>query len=479
MRDFCLSTKDYHVQALFYSTEQAYLPFEIKSAMGRYFISRKEPGYFFPFQVGDEIIEVDGEPIDALIQRIKKEEIGENSPKTDQALAEIAFTQRSGVLGNKVPKGFISLKGKKARDGRPFKVTVPWQWTPEKIPDPFLKTRQVVRGENGSEESFFLQKAPAFSLPNPLLQTPLYLGPTQSADHILGSLQAFLPPLGKILWQEKGKFHAYIFETPSGEEIGYIRIPHFGGNIEEVEAFGRIMNIFERRTKGLVLDQMNNPGGSLFYLYGLASIFANEKMAIAKHRVALTQEEIYDAVNALPYLEEISTLRDVHQVIGEEIGGFPVNVHFARQMAQFFRFIIQEWKNGKFVTDPTHLMGLDYVFSHPHYRYTKPILLLINALDFSGGDFFPAIMQDNQRARLMGSKTAGAGGFVLGTQFPNRCGLQSIAVTGSVASREDSSSLENLGVEPDIPYELTVEDLQNGYQHFANEIVENIEEMIK
>jgi C-terminal processing protease CtpA/Prc len=106
--------------------------------------------------------------------------------------------------------------------------------------------------------------------------------------------------------------------------------------------------------------------------------------------------------------------------------------------------------------------------------------MLINELDFSGGDFCPAILQDNKRAVLFGSRTSGAGGFVTTSTFPNENGIMQFSYTGSLAERPDSLlKIENLGVLPDIAYKLTVEDLQNGYQGYISAINEAIENLFE
>jgi len=130
------------------------------------------------------------------------------------------------------------------------------------------------------------------------------------------------------------------------------------------------------------------------------------------------------------------------------------------------------------LTNPTYLGGVDHINPHPNYLYTKPILLLIDHMDFSCGDFFAAIMQDNKRATLFGSKTAGAGGCVTSTSFLNQHGLVKFFYTFSLAERADAQIIENLGVAPDIKYELTEADLKTRYQPYAAAVNQAIEKLL-
>jgi C-terminal processing protease CtpA/Prc len=138
-------------------------------------------------------------------------------------------------------------------------------------------------------------------------------------------------------------------------------------------------------------------------------------------------------------------------------------------------FIIDEWNSGRQITEPNYLLGIGPLPPYPRIRYTKPILVLVNHLDFSGGDFFPAILQDNKRAAIMGTHTAGAGGYVGKVSFPNLNGIAYFSYTASIAERTNHRPLENLGVTPDIHYEITENDLHNNYRSYSAEILKNVQ----
>jgi len=70
----------------------------------------------------------------------------------------------------------------------------------------------------------------------------------------------------------------------------------------------------------------------------------------------------------------------------------------------------------------------------------------------------------------MGCNTAGAGGYVLSNSHYNTLGIRSYSFTGSIAERLNGKKMENLGVTPDITYNLTERDLESGHVDFANEI---------
>src|SRR3984885_11461239 len=490
LRDFFNSTKDYHVGVRFFSTESANLPFLVKGADSRYFVCyvdhEQSSGNDFPFEEGDEILTFDNRPIHDVIDEIRIREYGTNSIETDYALAELSLTQRRGDMGNLVPSGNVEITGVKKGSNRKTSVTLTWDYTPEKIRDFSKIGKQIdfqscVKEDNDQGLRNLLKKSQFFEkFMVAYLWDKSYLNSfSEMNKHALGARSSFIPPLGRKIWKSGSDaiFDAYIFETSSGKKIGYIRLPHYVGDEEEVEEFGLTMNYFQKKTEALIIDQINNPGGSVFYLYALAATLTDNPLDTPKHHIAMTQEEVYIANVLLPYLEQIKSDETARIVLGDTIGGYPVDYRFVRRMKQFCNFLITQWDAGKLFSDPTFLFGFDEIFPHPKFRYNKPILLLINSLDFSGGDFFPAILQDNKRATILGTRTAGAGGYVLSTDFPNHSGMKGFVMTGSLAVRADKRPIENLGIRPDIQYNLSVKDLQEDFKEYAATILETVESL--
>jgi PDZ domain/Peptidase family S41 len=470
LRDFFNSMKDYHVSISFHSTEMATLPFQVRGAKGRYFISYVDTEQLspsvFPVHVGDELVSFDGQPVDAQIQDFMKRYLCKGMEATDRSFAEYFLTYRSSKIGQLVPKGPVSIGIRPAQSSKVSTYQLIWNYTPEKISNGFMTQEKSEKKKSLADHEFFKMK-----MIDPLYEE-LFLSQEKSSPPLLGAKQSYIPPLGRIWWQSEADspFYAYMFETKDRKLVGYVRIAHYAGNNKEAAEFAKIINLFQERADALVIDQIDNPGGHLFYCYALASMLTDSPLITPLHRMAITQEDVANAVEIIPALEMISCDSEAQLILGENLYGLPVTYQMTRFFLDFFNFIVDEWNAGRKLTNPYFLGNLNYLNPHPEARYTKPILVLINSLDISCGDFFPAILQDNKRATLFGTRTAGAGGYVRSASYPNRFGVNQFRYTGSIAQRVDKNPIENLGVTPDISYTLTHEDLQGNYAGYVEAI---------
>lgn len=511
VRDFFNSTKDYHVNVQFYSTEVSILPFKVQGVKGKYFITWVLPidnddtsgiTYQLPFKTGDELVLFDGKATDRAVKEVKARELGNPDSQTDQMLAEALLTFRLGLAGHEIPKGPIKITIKHSDTGRLDTYQLDWIHIPEKIQNCF-KSLAAATPREAKNEKGSLGAHPYF---HKKMSTPLHdqfkegynaflshAGLNKQKAHseeeedddddgfsILGSRRGFIPQLGPIEWQapEECPFHAYIFKSPTGKKIGFLRLPSFSGNNFLAESLEEVIGVFENRTDAMVIDQLNNPGGSLFYLYSIVGLLANEPCLLPMERLTITQEDVSTALEYLSKIEFFS-LNELLYLFGEKIDGYVVDENFIKGLQTHFQFIVDQWGIGKYFTDNSYHYGIQTIQPNKSTHYSKPILFLVNSLDFSCADFLPAILQDNKRATICGTQTAGAGGLVIPGGYFNRFGLASFSITASIAERPNHMPIENLGVTPDIVLEITENDLKHGYQDYKTSILKLVDNLAK
>lgn len=503
------ATKDYHVSISFTSTGYSMLPFLISSIDGKYYINYIDrsqlPLQRFPFQVGDEITSIGGESIADIANKLASETY-QNRERTDASLTAMSITMRSGRKVQDLPSGPTTVVGQGIL-GQEIVAEVIWIHEQDQMVYPF-------REDSVPDTSSLATTNFGFSPRQLPMDLAIQSGDVQqiwskvsanlqrnySVAHLashqkqnkkagspqnIGHREGFLPKLdGRRIWESNpdGEFYAYINENESRQRIGFIRIHSFMPTSEKIssiteaaEQLKAILAIMNQNADMLVIDQTSNPGGSLFYLYAISSMLTDRPLQTPKERIALDSAMVWDAKLQLKGLNSIlSIINSLGISFKGEIHGYEIDTQFLYFMKDYYTFIISQWKEGKTLTEPYHIYGTDSIIPNSQVNYTGPILMLINELDFSCGDFFPAIMQDNQRVTLMGENTAGAGGYVLSYRTMNNLGLLGYSMTGSIAIRPNGNPIENLGVQPDLEYKLTPGDLITGYSLYKNEIMSQI-----
>jgi hypothetical protein len=477
--DFFRSTNDYHVGVAFTSTESSSLGFQVKSAEGRTIIVHVNRKLLakdsFPFEVGDELVTFDGVPIQEVLEDLKAETgllLGPDA--TEQSLAEIALTKRSWRRGQECPQGKVLLGLKRKGTDIVRQHELLWVHKEEMI--------KGMPGEKISALETAVMRQGVASLYTEATKTEAAGNP-----HAIGAPKNFLPDLGEVTWNGESSVHrAYTYLNDAGQTIGYVRIPDYGAAPSDWFTFAKIVNHMEENTDALVIDQLSNPGGYLFQCLALVSMFATDPLPVPPQCEKINQGAVmrsHELVSQLEGVDSDAMAKFLFMSMSDPglpitLFGLPVTHQFIRGFLEYNKAVLSEWGAGRTLTQPLHWWGMRHINPNPYATYSKPILLLINELDFSCGDYFPSILQDGGRVTTMGCRTAGAGGYVLSTSFPNSLGIEAFRYTGSVGLRTDQNPIEDLGVTPDICYEPTLNDLCNDYEDYAQEINIVISELI-
>ncbi len=264
----------------------------------------------------------------------------------------------------------------------------------------------------------------------------------------VGAKRSWVPIIGEIVWEipkedEKKAYYAYICKVSDDRQIGYVRVPDYNYSRDAVDVFDKLVARFQRTTAALVIDQVNNPGGSMSHMYKLLSTLTDRPLALPQHQITITDDDAAVAADVVANAEEEPPER-----------------------VAYSRLVLSEREagrgTGRRLTRPLYLGGVEQILPAKNH-YTRKIVVLINELIFSAGEFLAAILQDNRRATLFGARTAGAGGCAKKIIPPGseQFGIAYMTFTWTIARRTNGEIIEDIGVQPDVAYEVTVEDLQS------------------
>jgi C-terminal processing protease CtpA/Prc len=236
---------------------------------------------------------------------------------------------------------------------------------------------------------------------------------------------AYIAP--KKVYDSAGK------ETEITKLIGYVYVDTFSPESDEEEVLKEFKATLDAMqsmgVSDLVIDTINNGGGSLVLGMKMAQMLSSDKIEMPKMQFRLS-----DSWMDQFHTESLNASSDAE-------GEYARRILAEMELAK---------KAGKRLSEPYSAEILAPFSIQPNKDMKKPfkIVLLINEMCASMCDIFAGILQDNKMATVMGTRSMGAGGNVVNyNQAPNS--HLDIRQTESLILRMDGSYIENNGVTPD------------------------------
>ena len=460
--DYIASFNDTHIPFIVPSSFVASLGLTVDIFDGKVLIDSvtrsRLPLSQFPFDIGDELVSVDGKQAEELIRDFMKYAPQSNSRSTRRMAAARIVTRPQSRMPHAADLGESASVEIRLQSGDLRTFTIPWIKTgiPMEVgPVPSPKRATVRQTLSEGQETDLL--LPWLELQHSASNEP---------HGVLGygsRTPIFALPANFV--QRQGRAPADFFYsgtyTADGMRIGYIRVPSYGSLAQPVmDEFLTEISFFEENTDGLVVDEMRNPGGFLCLGEFIVTALTPYNFRPTGYELRATWSRINGFYNALnnARAQNVGWLIDLYEfLLGQ---------------------LMQAYQENRGRTGPIPLCT-PAMERLPATRadgtmiaYTKPLLMLVDEFSTSTADSVPAMIQDARRGTIFGWRTNGAGG----TNITPAAGAYSESLAGVVLglmTRKQpiatpdyptSHYIENVGVRPDIEVDYMTKDnlLQRG-----------------
>ena len=337
---------------------------------------------------------------------------------------------------------------------------------------PVLTPKASVRHAAEVEEDYLapLRRMQNIALPDS--PTVLNFGATSP---IFAMPTGFVQRLGRATADE---FFSGTFDS-GGFKIGFIRIPSYSprSTNNALTQFTSEIAYFQANTDGLIVDEMRNPGGSVAYCNALLQLLIPYRFRTIPFEVRATSGWVASISSSLTSARAQGADKWVIDLLGD--------IYYSLVTANNEN----RGRTGPIPLDDV-LIDRDPAkdLKGNILAYTKPIIVLVDEFSASGGDYFPATIQDNERGILFGMRTMGAGGSVSGYS----AGIYSEGstnVTESLMIRKNpviseeypaAPYVENIGVRPEVVNNyMTKSNLLNNGRDFVDAFTATMVDQIK
>jgi hypothetical protein len=537
--NYVASLQDSHDEFTLPSDFFAYLHLDIDIYDGKTLIDGIDRFYLssskYPFQVGDELVSVDGKATQDLVQAyIPFAANGSGNPSSRKRLAADAITFREQFFFPRAHEiGDSATIVVRRQNGNMETYTIPWDksgtpitvvgpvGTPKSAAPAIEKPPSVMR----ARAMRTAPRQPAGSESNERAQSPnvlsdddqpdnppanpwgVWTGPPDEAvqEEVPGYMQPLVDLQNMSALQTPFDFGGFgnltpVFNPPSGfqlrlgarssdqflsgtfpvggKTVGFIRIPTMSPSSTSaaLTQFATEIAFFQQNTSGLVIDVMRNGGGSLCYTESLERYLIPGPFRSIAYEIRATQF----------WVEVFSS-----SYYSAKANGAPQWVidTYANYLADVRKAMSQN--RGRTGDEP--ICGTTFDVSGvvdaqgKNAAFTKPILVLTDEFTLSAAEAFTMILQDAARSTTFGTRTDGGGGnpgsYTAGVYSEGQTRVTRTFVTRknlvTTPGFPPSKYLENTGVYPDIVQDyMTKDNLLNGGKTFVTAVIQALQGLI-
>ena len=473
--DYVASLNDAHSFVAFPSNFFASLGFTVDIFDGKVLIDSVNrtqlPIAQFPFDIGDEVVAFDGQPVFSVIASLRKYIVSANQRSTDRGAAHFLATRFQQIMPHAPDLGDAAVVSiRLSSSGALNDHVIPWVKSGIGI----LSQGPVPSPRRGNGRIFL--STDSESSPDGLAtgSTPSLFQLAASAP-VDNTLPAYMDPIRPLLNASAVKFHAIrglgarspIYALPAefvvrlgtqpahfffsghfvadGVRIGLIRIPSMAppNTALALQQLDQEIAFFNANTDVLIVDVMRNLGGFVQFSESVSQRLFTAPFQTVGFEIRATANWVTAFAS---------------RITNAQLSGAPPEI--IQNLRNNFDEVLSAYNEERGRSAPVSLNSTGSLTLTPVAgAYSKPVMVLVDEFSASSADMFAAIIQDNRRGPIFGMRTMGAGGSVVSnfdcTAFTES--LCSITVSlmnrGTVVSTPDfppAPYIENIGVRPDI-----------------------------